>query len=344
MADKNYKLTFAMSDGTSKDVQFTAPQGPTGATGSRGTGILKVTTAPSSYTTATGGFTPTYRIALSTVKSQSGASAVLVGDTIMYSYYHYPVGYVDASYVYLGARVSIRGATGAAGATGETGPAGYTPVKGTDYFTAADQESIVQQVVAALGTPVFGRVDADNNIILTGELAGGTTYTVKYEDADGNVQVIGTINQSSAAYTNLADPASADWKENYRINSSGALVTTPVYGAGGATTNFIPCKSGDVIRVKGMGIGNYYADANGTKSRSTAYFYAEDKSTIIAKNVPADGNGWVLADDVWTYTVGTSLTAVSGDNSEIRYARLTGFYYDGYTADNVIITVNEEIV
>ena len=36
MADKNYKLTFEMSDGTQKSVNFTAPQGPTGATGPEG--------------------------------------------------------------------------------------------------------------------------------------------------------------------------------------------------------------------------------------------------------------------------------------------------------------------
>ena len=73
------------------------------------------------------------------------------------------------------------------------GPAGYTPVKGVDYWTAADQEAIVQQVIAALGTPVFGRVDGENNIILTGELADGT-YAVKYEDGEGNVVEIGTLN------------------------------------------------------------------------------------------------------------------------------------------------------
>lgn len=85
-----------------------------GEDGQRGFSILKVTTAPSSYTTETGGFTPTYRIALSTVKSQSKATEVLVGDTLAYNYYQYPIGYVDSSYVYLGERTSIRGATGPA--------------------------------------------------------------------------------------------------------------------------------------------------------------------------------------------------------------------------------------
>lgn len=131
-------------DGTlswENDKGLTNPQpvnikGKDGNTGIRGSKILKVTTAPSSYTTEVGGFTPTYRIALSTVKSQSGATEVLANDVIFYTYYHYPVGYVDGSYVYCGARQSIRGSTGAAGANG------YTPVKGTDYFTDEDKNEI----------------------------------------------------------------------------------------------------------------------------------------------------------------------------------------------------------
>lgn len=52
-----------------------------------------------------------------------------------------------------------RGATGAkgdAGATGPVGPQGRTPVKGTDYWTAADKQEIVSDVLAALpdGTEV----------------------------------------------------------------------------------------------------------------------------------------------------------------------------------------------
>lgn len=46
-----------------------------------------------------------------------------------------------------------KGETGAAGATGATGPAGAdgkTPVKGTDYYTAADKTEMVDLVLAAL--------------------------------------------------------------------------------------------------------------------------------------------------------------------------------------------------
>lgn len=111
-------------------------KGDAGATGQRGTGLLPVTTAPSTYTTAVNGLTPAYRIALSTVKSQASVAAVYAGDTVRQSYYHYPVIHVDSSYVYCGSRVSIRGATGAAGSdatvTKESIEAalGYTPAGG----------------------------------------------------------------------------------------------------------------------------------------------------------------------------------------------------------------------
>lgn len=74
------------------------------------------------------------------------------------------------------------------------GEDGYTPQRGTDYWTEADQEAIVQQVIAALGTPVFGTVDENCNINLTGTLANGKTYTFTYEDENGNIATIGTLD------------------------------------------------------------------------------------------------------------------------------------------------------
>lgn len=45
-----------------------------------------------------------------------------------------------------------QGPKGDPGAQGPAGPAGHTPVKGTDYWTAADQASMVQDVLDALPT------------------------------------------------------------------------------------------------------------------------------------------------------------------------------------------------
>lgn len=111
-------------------MSFGIPVGATGAkgdkgdkgdTGERGTGVLKVTTAPTSYTTQTGGFTPKFRIALSTVQSQAYVDEVLIGDVISHSYNLYNVGYVDDTYAYLSAATSIRGAKGTTGAQGPAG-------------------------------------------------------------------------------------------------------------------------------------------------------------------------------------------------------------------------------
>ena len=130
---------------TDKDGKTTATitNGKDGATGQRGTGMLPVTTAPTGYTTEVNGLTPLYRIALSTVKTQASTEEVFVGDTVLHSYNRYPVIYVDSSYVYFGTRVSIRGSAG---------KDGTTPVKGTDYFTEADKNELVNSVLSALPT------------------------------------------------------------------------------------------------------------------------------------------------------------------------------------------------
>lgn len=169
---------------------------PEVGSGTRGPGILQVSTTPSAYTTATGGQTPTKRMKLSTIMSEASVSEVLPGDAIRHSYYLYPIYYVDDTYAYTKSGTSIRGASGAKGSTGAAGADGYTPVKYVDYWTEADQEDIVQQAVNTLGNAVYGVVDANNNIVFRGYLANGA-YTLKYEDADGNTVDGGTITVSS---------------------------------------------------------------------------------------------------------------------------------------------------
>lgn len=138
---------------------------------------------------------------------------------------------------------------------------GKTPTRGTDYWTDADQESIVQQVITALGTPVFGRVDENNNIILNGELADGT-YTYWYEGKDGQQVEIGKLIIGEVENPNLLTIAIDENKNpfvgtngeigyvaGYRVNSSNQAVAanTPVF-----LTGYIPVKKGWVISVENM--------------------------------------------------------------------------------------------
>ena len=312
--------------------------GATGATGQRGTGLLPVTTAPASYTTAVGGITPKYRIAISTIKSQAGVTEVLLGDTIRYSYYHYPIAYLDASYAYFTTRVSIRGATGAAGTT---------PVRGTDYLTEADKEEIVRQVLASMAMPVAGIVDENNNIIITGELPDGA-YTLRYEFADGSSTSIGTLNISSGpAYTNqISISIDTDGSvyngvgykaDTYISSSTGAVSSRTGIGA----TGFIPIKEGDVIRFKDVGFN--YSSANKANNRIATY----DANKNFLKFINAF-NTYVLVDtcggvrdanDNWTQF------KVVPDGSGTLFA--PGFAYMRICAEgigaNSIITINEPI-
>lgn len=171
----------------------------------RGSGIYKITTAPSSYTTTTGGFTPTYRIALSTVKSQAGVTEVLIGDILEYSYYHYPVGYVDGSYVYLGPRVSFRGATGASA---------------TAYSLIVSHAAIVKAEDGTF-TP--------DEITLTAKSQTGTAAMANYtgrlvvETTTDNSTWTNRYNQDAATYT-------------YTIPSGIVAVRCSLYVAGGTAT------------------------------------------------------------------------------------------------------------
>lgn len=124
--------------------------GEDGADGQRGTGILKVSTSPTSYTTATNGINPIKRMSISTIKSEAGVGEVLVGDCICHSYYLYHIYYLDSTYAYMDKSQSIRGATGSAGTAGAAGADGYTPVKGTDYWTEADKAEIKAYVDDAI--------------------------------------------------------------------------------------------------------------------------------------------------------------------------------------------------
>ena len=252
-----------------------------------------------------------------------------------------------------------QGATGPAGPKGETGATGskgdpgYTPVKYTDYWTPADQEAIVQQVITALGTPVFGRVDADNNIILTGELADGT-YTIKYEDAEGEQTVIGRL--ATVKYTNQI-PISTDtdgsvyngtgYKANTRGNSSGipADFDPKISGLTPFFTGFIPAKQGDVIRLKNCFIevsNNLDYSTNGGTGywgiRSGLYNSSKTKIDVTSWGDIIDGSQTKFSN----YTiVGGKVTEFTIAYSGVAYIRLT-LATNGNPAD-AIVTVNEEI-
>ena len=245
-------------------------EGGTGATGRRGTGLLPVTTAPSAYTTAVNGLTPAYRIALSTVKSQASTDEVFAGDTVRHSYYHYPVIYVDSSYVYCGTRVSIRGATGAAGAAGAAGAdgrgiqsittehddsgnftmvqiaytdgtvAGFTIPDGEDGTNGTNGRSIIYCDIAAAGTAVTN-VSHFNTKPATGDLvlcSDGSICEVK--------SAVGTLYTLGEALTNISSGSSGGG-----VSSWNDLTDKPF---GEEITEILPETTVEIDPDMGMGI------------------------------------------------------------------------------------------
>lgn len=129
------------------------------------------------------------------------------------------------------------------------------------------------------------------------------------------------------AYTNLADPNSADWLNGYRINSSGNTVEN----ASAMVTNYIPCKIDDVIRIQGLTFNN------------NARMYDSSKAGIINTNMTTLLNGGIATQSGDLTTLKAGYETATSKKSNTAYMRFSCAFASGYSAENVIITVNEEI-
>jgi hypothetical protein len=146
---------------------------------------------------------------------------------------------------------------------------------------------------------------------------------------------------------NLADPTSADWQEGYRLSVSSGSTSALV---GHTTTNYIPCKGGDILRVKGLNITGYIGGSGDSKYSAKILSYTSDKTKILG--LYAVGSGLtqmygtkVTTDgDVSTYTLMYSDDGAQNARNETAYIRIDGGLMNGYTANDVVITINEEIV
>lgn len=223
------------------------------------------------------------------------------------------------------------------------------PIKGVDYWTDEDKAEIINAIIEFFGgSPITGYVDENNNVIVTGNLSNGT-YNIKYELEDGTTIDIGELTLTekepdTPTYTNLAQPNTDNttdftiWCNNARIGSDGVVEARDGY----VSTNFVEVSPGDVVRLKNFKVERlcfYDIDKNPTNEgiqrpgRHIANSYIQDASADI--DLVADINGEPTE---MTFTINPTAQPVSS----VAYLRLSG-HLTG-TADDVIITVNEEIV
>lgn len=259
-------------------------------------------------------------------------------------------GKLDASKL----QEAINTALAQAKASGEfDGKAGYTPVRGTDYWTEADQEAIVQQVITALGTPVFGRVDTDNNIILTGTLADGI-YTLWYEDENGKTTELCEYTKGGVSYKNWIRYAidtdesiynGVGYKTASRINSSGGVSDVANTSASNPAfaTGFIPVKTGDVFLLE-----NCYIDTDGMTDEVN--YWGGDKVAlrICLYNKANYGYADIAA---WNAFLNWDLVTATADaDGHITEFTITKEGINGWLRftlggdpETAIMTINEEI-
>ena len=173
-------------------------------------------------------------------------------------------------------------------------------------------------------------------------VVGDNTVTVSYTEGtttvSGSITIVGTA--AGASYTNLADPTSGDWLTDSRFSTSSISAA-----AGGIITNRISCAKGDTVRVKGL---NLNTTIGGSYARIRLYNGTDvvDTGSTMANRLINSGNGSNVNGDV------TTLVLADGSNDTLNTElsrpfdniRLNGLLLDGYTSEDVIITVNEEIV
>lgn len=448
MAGKKYKLTFDLYDGTKKSVVFevpegeAGPQGPPGQMGPQGPKGDPGAAGPQGPKGEDGSIvfeelTPEQKEMLRGPQGESGPQGEK-GDPGEAG----PKGEQGAAGPQgpQGEKGDTgvqgpKGDTGATGPTGPQGPKGDTGAQGIqgekgdpgkDYvLTEADKAEIAAMVIESIGTPVYGFVDENNNIVVYGDLADGT-YSIKYELEDGTTVDIGNLVLDSNVYytvtnnltnctssnsageviggesyfatitadsgyelssvtvtmggnpvtvsggtisiasvtgdivitavatektvtptdNNLAAPDDTYWKEGYKLSISGGGTAEL---AGHTTTNFIPAKAGDVVRVKGMKLVGTTSGSNGYKivlyktkdvessKLGGAYGVTDVGDANYGRMVTVDG-------DVSTFTVLIVNTGEQAAKDTCNYIRIDGALMDGYTKNDVIITVNKEIV
>lgn len=209
-----------------------------------------------------------------------------------------------------------------------------TVVEGGSYaatITAKDGYELKSVVVTMGGAPV--------------SVSGGS---ISIASVTGDIVITAVAEEvQTSGYTNLADPTSIDWAEGYRLSISGGGTSAL---AGHTTTNFIPCKSGDMLRVKGFWMYDPTNNSKGDSGCCKVVIYNSSKSKITglygSMAVAANntyGTKVSIDGDIQTYTILIDSEDGQLATSETEYLRIDGKPMDGYTANDVIITINEEI-
>ena len=162
-------------------------------------------------------------------------------------------------------------------------------------------------------------------------------------------QSIITVNEEINLKTkgNLAVPSSSDWAPDARFSPSADAVNYTKPCEGNLVTNYIPAKAGDVIRVKGLKLNK---TTNGEYTKVITFNANKEylKSLVTSVSVKSSAAEGALDQvsvegDIMTYTILMRGDEVQMAPADTAYIRISSTLLTGYTANDVVITVNEPI-
>lgn len=223
----------------------------------------------------------------------------------------------------------VQGPQGIQGPAGSPGAPGYTPVKGTDYWTEQDQAQMQTQCNALLIEELAKRTQIMPEFVETIDQC--TDVSKLYVLPDGYLYANYLVTTQLGDGTNLADRSSADWLTDQRMSVDSAIWPC----AGAVVTNYIPVKPGDVVRVYNLDMVSNPTNYGNTPKSG---LYDSNKAELFVNVANSGGTYWsYVAEDAHT----AALTVLSTSGA---YFRFCGEPYDGYTEEDVVITINEKEV
>jgi len=139
-------------------------------------------------------------------------------------------------------------------------------------------------------------------------------------------------------FTNLADVTSESWLNDTRLSTSATSTLSGII-----TTNYIPCVLNDVIRVKGL---NVLSSSIPSYSKTRYHLLDSTKTLVVSdcgylSNIQGD-NKVINEGDITTIIAGyTKADLITlREWSKTRFIRLCGELMNGYSSEDIIITVN----
>ena len=296
------------------------PQGDTGATGAQGEPGKDGTSATHSWNGT-----------VLTVTSASGtSSADLKGEKGDKG---------DAGEQGVQGETGPQGPQGERGDTGATGAAGKDGVDGKDYvLTDTDRADIAALVIEMLGgNPVFGIVDEDNNIIVSGNLADGT-YSVKYEMEDGSTVDIGDLILDSNIYCSVVNTLTNCTSSNgtKQVVQGGSYSATITANSGYELSSVVVTMGGTDISASAVS-GSNISIANVT-GNIVITALAEEKTVSYTNLADPASSDW--GTDVRIGSDGTFRTGVT-DNIVTNYIKLVKGDVVRVKGLNLALTTND---